>query len=177
MEQNEVQFVSYIEDPGGHINERLIPDVPVAIYGLSDGVKARYKSLLEQGGSVDSPEELIVLAEGTGEPITEQMFVALGCAQAKTLMAGMPAGDCVVRVGNSYRHAVEVNGPVDLFSNKEKKKIPFKGILLCKDPLVDEPQYIRARNVLMQEANRILRIFDAEFRIPNFPPMENRPTI
>lgn len=178
--------ISYVKNPDGAVNESLIPDEPVAIYALSEGTRLKLRDDIGGAGEGE-PYEAIMLAEPKGEDSMQQRISAALSASAYKVMrerADFPKVTVKKELGGGSFKLIEkaplffaqLSG-LQVSDKISGRTIPVDGVLLCKDPGATEAEYTQARNLIVKEANDMLRLFDAEFRIPNFPPMENRRTI
>jgi len=190
VEDNKLLRISYIKGSDGSINENLIPDIPVAVYALSEATRAKWQSKLKSAGSENEPFEVILLAEPKGEDsMQKRISVALSASSYKLMRekANFPKITTQKSIGGESATMTQVmeTSPLEwaelsnlsITDGVSGREVPVDGILFCKSKGATEAEYLQARNLVVNEANKMLQLFDTEFRIPNFPPMENRPLV
>lgn len=150
---------------------------PIGIYRINIESYKENRELLKEEGLEGTPENIILIAEKDEESkSTRMIFNALNRANAilVTTKDKFPRtkqeGIGLVSPVNLLYHVTE---PYAVTSEEnESSKVDAQKIILYKVSGSTHENYVTARNMLVEEANKILKEFNTNLEIPYFPKNE-----
>ncbi len=167
---------------GGPITpeDNVIVEKPIGIYVPTEPTKKYIQDLLDKQGKDLEVKEIIGVVDPQRKLLGDQLLAAIGLATTK-LMEEPDFPRVRERTTlddkGSYREDEFIPLTTDkLQLNKIEKEsgITINGdcIVLSKKRGLNDTDYVRARKAVVDEANKILNLFEVKDKIPTFPPPE-----
>jgi len=163
------------------LEDAVMIDQPVGIYGIKEDRAREYQEALNKETGGDIPRDLILFAESEATSTRYgQAEVALKYAN-RILMdqESFPKVAGLIK-GTSLSPVTIGMLPEDQFhytSPETHTKIGLGSILFAIKEGASDADYVIARSMVVNEANKTLQLFKADFRIPQFPTDKELPKI
>lgn len=160
------------------LEDSVMMEKPVGIYSLTKRTAKDCQKLLDRAGIEASPQGLILFAEKDKEQRSSQAEIAIKASIQELMLeeSGFPKvkikkdlhdgkGSYQISERSPF-FSVSLTDPSTHTNFESGLTIPLKSILLCKQKGATDAEYNRATSLVLTNVNKILRIFDASFRIP-----------
>lgn len=172
--------IELVYEPGfgsmGSAKENTLVESPIGLYRLSEKKKADYQKMLDNSRVDGTPRDVIFFVKD--KTYFPQALVAL-IYSAKDLSTNpnFPTINKRKDTPDGYsitnHSALGAYNPSDGYTQSNKEAgvdLPLDNLILYQTTGVSNEDYVKGRRMLIDKANETLQIFEAKFRIPQFPP-------
>ncbi len=171
-EKSEIELVY---EPGfgstGSLKENIMVENPIGVYSFNEKTQSQVQKIVANQGINGNPVEALGIVDLKKQKLTKQVHAALNSAMGALIgQPDYPKTSLPQLIQISPVAITALEGSI--IETETGIKLDQDFLVFCRTKGATVPDYIRARNMLIDKANETLQVFEVKDLIPSFPPLE-----